>query len=59
MTSSLPRDFLLGSVFVYSRSWLIFNLTVLSQNVRVRVRGANRARDRDRVRTGGEHVILF
>ena len=26
---------------------------------RVRVRGVNRIRDRDRVRTGGEHVILF
>ena len=28
MTSSLPRDFVFASVLVYSRSWLIFNLTV-------------------------------
>ena len=33
VTSSLPRDFVLGSVSVYSRSWLIFSLTVLNQNV--------------------------
>ena len=31
MTSSLP--FVLASVFVYLKSWLIFNLAVLSQNV--------------------------
>ena len=33
VTSCWSRDFVLASVFVYSRSWLIFNLTVLSQNV--------------------------
>ena len=31
VTSSCSQDFVLASVFVYSRSWLIFNLTVLSQ----------------------------
>ena len=31
--SSCSRDFVLASVFVYSRSWLIFNLTVLDQNM--------------------------
>ena len=41
VTSSLPRYFVLGSVFVYSRSWLIFNLTVLSQNVFLILRIAN------------------
>ena len=40
VTSSLPRDFF-ATVFVYSRSRLIFNLTVLSQNVFLILRIAN------------------
>lgn len=30
-----------------------------NDRVTIRVRGFNRVRDRDRVRTGGEHVILI